>query len=503
MGSKRNDRHLQAVPAAAETAESVVRQALQSDHPFELLDFVGGTLEVLLRGVPPEGVFDEDDAITVESVVSGLLLMDSREITAVLYVYAALLEGTPLATEISEELGRRNWELPEWVRDIGDITIEETMCAPEPPEDGETVLVSFRWPSGLPLTVVVATDFNIANAAIDGFFSPEDMAAITGPLMEGTDVAPAPQPLAPEEARARIAEALAKADEIQYPFETATWPTARPVIEWVIRRLPPGGKGYGPTDWTVDDELALIDAFLATKWGRPVTNDPNTESALIAIIGYAVESGVGDPLRWSPDSVVIALSEWIPHMLADYPETRATVPEVMRQFIRYSHAQKGLSADFTEETLTALDDWVRDSGAEESQQSFDVREGTAQPSSASQGGGWAFAWFPEDQWAEARARFRLTTMPAGHVEYCGVIEGHIRETSKSSATPLSVAPLQVEEILEYARSHDMEPDSDEIRPALAAEKARTGRAIAWPPGRNEPCWCSSGRKYKQCCLGNG
>ncbi|MBA3866097.1 MAG: SEC-C domain-containing protein, partial [Solirubrobacterales bacterium] len=20
-----------------------------------------------------------------------------------------------------------------------------------------------------------------------------------------------------------------------------------------------------------------------------------------------------------------------------------------------------------------------------------------------------------------------------------------------------------------------------------------------PPGRNDPCWCSSGRKYKRCC----
>ena len=23
--------------------------------------------------------------------------------------------------------------------------------------------------------------------------------------------------------------------------------------------------------------------------------------------------------------------------------------------------------------------------------------------------------------------------------------------------------------------------------------------IAWPPGRNQPCWCGSGRKYKKCC----
>ncbi|GIH26407.1 hypothetical protein Aph01nite_47170 [Acrocarpospora phusangensis] len=23
--------------------------------------------------------------------------------------------------------------------------------------------------------------------------------------------------------------------------------------------------------------------------------------------------------------------------------------------------------------------------------------------------------------------------------------------------------------------------------------------LAWPPGRNEPCWCGGGRKYKKCC----
>jgi uncharacterized protein YchJ len=23
--------------------------------------------------------------------------------------------------------------------------------------------------------------------------------------------------------------------------------------------------------------------------------------------------------------------------------------------------------------------------------------------------------------------------------------------------------------------------------------------IFWPPERNQPCWCDSGRKYKKCC----
>ncbi|MFI5706227.1 SEC-C metal-binding domain-containing protein [Kribbella sp. NPDC051620] len=32
-------------------------------------------------------------------------------------------------------------------------------------------------------------------------------------------------------------------------------------------------------------------------------------------------------------------------------------------------------------------------------------------------------------------------------------------------------------------------------------RCELGDAIEWPPGRNEPCWCESGRKYKRCCGG--
>ena len=30
-----------------------------------------------------------------------------------------------------------------------------------------------------------------------------------------------------------------------------------------------------------------------------------------------------------------------------------------------------------------------------------------------------------------------------------------------------------------------------------------GPELAWPPGRNDPCWCGSGTKYKKCCLPRG
>ena len=36
-----------------------------------------------------------------------------------------------------------------------------------------------------------------------------------------------------------------------------------------------------------------------------------------------------------------------------------------------------------------------------------------------------------------------------------------------------------------------------VRSSTAVSEAGAGRA--WPPGRNEPCWCGSERKYKRCC----
>jgi hypothetical protein len=44
-------------------------------------------------------------------------------------------------------------------------------------------------------------------------------------------------------------------------------------------------------------------------------------------------------------------------------------------------------------------------------------------------------------------------------------------------------------------------DGDPADPKTRAGYARqlTGH-LAWPPERNDPCWCGSGNKYKKCCL---
>jgi tetratricopeptide (TPR) repeat protein len=112
----------------------------------------------------------------------------------------------------------------------------------------------------------------------------------------------------------------------------------------------------------------------------------------------------------------------------------------------------------------------------------------------------AVSWFPRsehraalDEWPE------LEEDLADADRYCRGIEQHLREFSAASGQRPSVAPLTVKELIAYAESEGLDPAGGGTRARFAAELSRRDQTISWPPSRNDPCWCSSGRKYKRCC----
>ena len=111
----------------------------------------------------------------------------------------------------------------------------------------------------------------------------------------------------------------------------------------------------------------------------------------------------------------------------------------------------------------------------------------------------ALAWFPADQWPLALERWPDLTddLPADHAAYSRRIEARLKWLAKGlPGHRVSVAPLTVAELDEAAGDR---AGTGEARSRLAARIHQQGRAIAWPPARNDRCWCGSGRKYKQCC----
>jgi tetratricopeptide (TPR) repeat protein len=110
------------------------------------------------------------------------------------------------------------------------------------------------------------------------------------------------------------------------------------------------------------------------------------------------------------------------------------------------------------------------------------------------------AWFPRDQIEPALARWPPLADDLDDPDaYCRAIEARLRHLRNETGQQPSVAPLPVDRLVGFAEKNDLDAGSGKARSQLAAEIGANGEALPWPPGRNEPCWCGSGRKYKRCC----
>jgi tetratricopeptide (TPR) repeat protein len=113
---------------------------------------------------------------------------------------------------------------------------------------------------------------------------------------------------------------------------------------------------------------------------------------------------------------------------------------------------------------------------------------------------WALAWFPPDQRSAALEHWPdLADDLAEPDLYAAGIEGSLRNLHVALGHRPAVAPIVVDDFLAWAAEEGYDPATGEARSTYAAELHRTGRASSWPPGRNDGCWCMSGRKYKRCC----
>ncbi|HET7475915.1 MAG TPA: SEC-C metal-binding domain-containing protein [Dermatophilaceae bacterium] len=123
----------------------------------------------------------------------------------------------------------------------------------------------------------------------------------------------------------------------------------------------------------------------------------------------------------------------------------------------------------------------------------------------------ALAWLPADEYAEWPHRWPDLSdspllhddegEPVTHAVYCRRMEGRLRVHSEAGMPRLAEVPVRSAEFIPWASDNAPdEPDPSQLRAQYAADVARDpSRTIAWPPGRNDPCWCGTGRKYKKCC----
>jgi tetratricopeptide (TPR) repeat protein len=114
----------------------------------------------------------------------------------------------------------------------------------------------------------------------------------------------------------------------------------------------------------------------------------------------------------------------------------------------------------------------------------------------------SIAWFPAPEWQEAVRRWPdlLDGLPEDHREYSHEVEARTKRVAAVTAgVRLHISPFTVQGLVAYAHERNEDPGTAKARSREAAELPRLDEAVAWPPGRNDPCWCGSGVKYKKCC----
>jgi hypothetical protein len=334
-----------------------LRRALRSDEPLDLLALVSGLLEVTdPRSRDP---FARDERRTgLAELVESLVGTSYAETTAALMAMRALVPDEVMAGRIGRELTTRRHPMPDWLSGLARARAEhDVWFLTHVLGDGDDYFFGVSLPSGHALSALVYVDHNLGTVAKDAFVVPdplEDLALKVGTAIDDPD-----QSLTRTDhatARAVVEAAIEYGSRLYPPPSSESWPMCRPLVEWMLRRLPSGGVAPERKEWSEEETAAIAADFFASPYGALLDRD-DERSLLESVLWFGTGYATGDPLRWSPVTVEMLLADWFPRKVIAEPAYLTKLPDLLRAYVRYCHDRKGIRAALTEETLAAVGDY--------------------------------------------------------------------------------------------------------------------------------------------------
>lgn len=340
---------------------SSVHAALSADEPLALLGFASALLAAVdrRRRGPFERTGDAGGP-SRDQFVQTLLDVDLVETSALLLALVELAGDDVVRRRVVREVTARGHTLPGWLTALHEATPVETLQLSHVLGDGDNVLVGVRLADGRDLTLTIYIDHNLGTLVKDAFAVPASAQSLADQMLEAAeDPDTTVVALAPAQARARVAAAIELGAITVPPFETDSWPGCRALVEWAVGKLPAGGTGYERPEWDEDAREALTERFFASPFGTAL-DDEDRRSLLESLLWFGADYGPGDPMRWSPTAVEILLLDWMPRKIVAEVDFLAQAPDLLRAFVRFCHAERGIRAALTTETVRAIDEFEPD-----------------------------------------------------------------------------------------------------------------------------------------------
>ena len=377
IGAESNLADLAAKAGVGEDFGAELREAVDARNPLALLNLASSILSVLDPGTEDTpsiaggqspgqadgrprpgsraqgGDVEGGEAVSVSVFADALLSAGVRQTHALASVIGAMSGDDLLQERIRREVRSRRLPMPGWVKRLDQTKPTRATAMTHPFADGESVAVEVDLPDDRVFLVLAYVDHNLGTAVTDAFTLEDNLDHVlkhwhgAGRSGAGED-----EDLPLAQARARLTDAIETGAAANPPLVSETWPRCRPLVEWVISMMPPGGTGYERPKWSEEDRADLIDRFARSPQAADLSADEVTLADLF--IDFATGHGSGDLLRWSPTSVELLL-EWLPGTTHAPPARFDAAPKVLRAFVLFSHAERGIAPDLTSQTLASIE----------------------------------------------------------------------------------------------------------------------------------------------------
>jgi hypothetical protein len=308
---------------------------------------------------------DEREALEVlgTRVLQQLARTPDADVLAFLLAVAALA-GPPLdAVAQAAVASARASVVPEpiWSRSVGRPGFVDAWISTDPLDDQSNIAAVFAYERRPPHVLVAMTDANFGGLVRRAFVAadPDEVRQAWG-RVSGMAI----QPLSEQDLADRLGNGIHMFDVYLDPPVDDEARQLMPLLRSRLRLLP-APRPIEPPETSEQERAELAEAFASS----PEAADLGTADRVVAadivtwFIDFACDYGAGDPLRWSPIAIEILLLDWLPRKAIMDRASVASLPEVLRTFVRFAARRKGLPDDISAETVEAVDLFAADFAA--------------------------------------------------------------------------------------------------------------------------------------------
>lgn len=330
--------------------EDEVAAALDSGHPIDIVMLASS----LIAGLDPDVSTPaaEEPAVLPRPEEFVRMFLDSSDprLHVLAWTVAQLLPDARLHAEVAAALPPET--VPGWLLPVADAEVVTGWQTTDPLRDSTDLVVPVRV-GDLDLTVIGLIDLNADGAMKDGFAVPAPLTAVQEALTASGATSMETSDLSPADARVWLADAIAAGRTAEPPFESDSWPQARPLVQWALRLCPPGGTGRERREWTAEDIEKVVAEFAAAPEGGVVTDRADRAALVDALHGLARETSA-DPLLLSAVRLELGLGYLWPTTLHHDLDALLALPDVLVSYVRWAHGRRGIPAEDTDQALAAI-----------------------------------------------------------------------------------------------------------------------------------------------------